>query len=426
MIRRDPLIETVQEKVATYLGKDLSDPLFMRDIDVKRLNEEHNDRRLGIYLFFEKQECIYAAFSEDDGFCDEVAYVRSLLLGTKSFKDCTGRRWRTPSTPAWDAYLKIRDRPKSTVRRIDRILYLSLFSALFFPIDFAVDRLYWGATLIRILRPECNHSVHCDKSIRNKLTALVPDGCAEDQQISALTKEGLALDVIEDPSEQVQIAAVRSYPYALGDLVSKGITPSRAVIMAAAEVHGHAIELLDPNLLDEEILLAAVRATPAVISQIDSPSPQLQKEAITADPSLIQYISDPTDEVQVMAISRNPELFYEISKPCEDAKIAFLKVHPSRLEDVGNLSDDSKIRYIVEKPSYGLFLIRKGLLAAPIGSDVLREPITRELLKSIRRHSSHSGMLAVVEKLRWIGYDWPELDAVEMSMRAAVIHNKNS
>jgi hypothetical protein len=26
-----------------------------------------------------------------------------------------------------------------------------------------------------------------------------------------------------------------------------------------------------------------------------------------------------------------------------------------------------------------------------------------------------------VERLRWIGYDWPELDAIEGSMQAAVL-----
>ncbi len=420
MIRRHHLVEVIQEKVNTYLGNERARHLFMRDVAWKPLDLPEDDRRLGLWLFFDGEQCIYIGFSEDDFYRDEMSHVSAVLLGTKSFTDITGRRWRTPKNPPWETYLTELERPKSPARRADRNLFLSRFSALFFPMDFAVDRLFWGATLIRVLRPRCNHAVHGDKIIRKKLAALVPAGCSDDQQVAALEQEGLVIDLIDAPSEKVQIGAVRSYSYAIAEIMAKGITPSRDVILTAAASHGHVIELLDQMELDEEILLAAVRSTPGVVSQIEAPSAKIQEEAVTLLAETIAYISDPTEKAQVIAVSHDPDLLFVISDPCDEAKLAYLRQRPSEFAELTPLSDEVKISLIAENPSLHLLLVSDGFTDHPLGSDILRQPVVRELLLRIKGRGSRSYILTIIEKLKRIGYDWSELDAMERSLRVDI------
>lgn len=373
------------------------------------------DSRLGITALYDGDECIFISFSDDTRLCDDLGHMRSLLLGRRSWKAPWGKTYKVLYTPEWNEYLTTVERP-DLAHRSAQEAFLSRYTALFFPMHYAIDRLYWGSTLLKLLKPRCNYAVRCDALMQQELRTLVPDGSTEEVQISSLEKEGLVLDLIDEPSERVQIAAVRSNPYALADLIAKGITPSKQVMMAAAETDGHAIEVLEGKMLDDDVLLAAVRSVPAIIAQFDNPDAQLQREAVNADPWVITSILHPTIEAQVLAVSRNPVLFHALRERSEAARLEYLKAYPQERDEINQLTDAGKIEFIREHPERGLYLLDRDFVDHPIGSEELREPIIRELLMWIRAWRNHGVLLTIVERLRAVGYNWAELDIIEHSL----------
>ena len=119
---------------------------------------------------------------------------------------------------------------------------------------------------------------------------------------------GTALDKIEDPSETVQIAAVKKNPQELQYIKD----PSEKVQLLAVTQDSHklfkrgyspagnydnAIQWIkDPS---EKVQLAAVTKFGYAIQNIEDPSEKVQLAAVTADPTAIQYIKDPSEKVQL-------------------------------------------------------------------------------------------------------------------------------
>ena len=415
MIGEHHLRETVKSKLIVLVGEDKAESLFFRDVVTVQLDPPSFNGQRGLTLIFDRYECIYIA-NTDGSATGEIAHIHSLILGKKTWRDRLGKKRLVRSTPAWDTYRQASN--FNPTRGYFSWLSWGHYSAYFIPIHFAVDRTFWRAALIQALSPCCNDEVDQDNVIRQELLKLAPHDCSEEQQVTAVRTDPLTIEVIENPCEQAQIAAVESYSYAIADLVLRGITPSRNVIMAAARSNGHAIEFLDFDLLDEEILLAAVRSRPYVIARIDAPSSSLQLEAVCADPTLIRFIDDPTEETQLAAISQDAALYFEIRAPCEEAVIAYIKATPYIIESLPPLSIEVNIRILMEEPSAIVPLVLKGLIDQPIGSKELREPIVRALLTELKEDGSNDTLLIVVERLKEIGYDWPELDIMEKSLRA--------
>lgn len=416
VIQREQLLLKIQEKLLPLVGRERAGSLFLRDIASLSFSERDTGKRKGLTLIFDGDECICVEITNDN-LADELARFHSLIVGKKTWKDSSEKRRATVSSPAWDAYRERADfKPEKGF-----FYWLEFgfrFSGYFIPIDNAVDRLLWRAALLQALRPCCNDEIYCDDESRKRLLTLAPNGCSEEQQIRAVAADRQAIEVIEDPSERVQIAAVKAHPYAIAGLVMRGITPSRRVIMAAVKSNGRAISMLSPSFLDEEILIEAVRSTPNAIAQIDAPNARIQIEAVSTDPSSIRFIRSPTEEAQLTAVSQEPGLYHEIKVPCEEATIRFIKERPNSIDKIPPLSNSLKKRILKEEPSTSVPLISKDFLDHKIGSDELREPIVRELLTEMKEAGSLEVFLTVVEKLKGVGYDWPELDVIEKSLRA--------
>ena len=96
----------------------------------------------------------------------------------------------------------------------------------------------------------------------------------EEAQIKFVNVDGRAIRGIDDPSEAVQLAAVKENAFAIEYIIKKGITPSEAVQLAAVQNDVEAFEYIDNP--SEEVQLAAVQKDGEAIEYIDNPSEKVK------------------------------------------------------------------------------------------------------------------------------------------------------
>ena len=89
----------------------------------------------------------------------------------------------------------------------------------------------------------------------------------------------------------------------------------------------------------EEVQLAAVRLVPSTISYIKNPTEAVQIAAVTDDPDTIQYIKKPSEEVQLAAIAGYPGVIRLIKKPSEKVQLAAITKFPGVISSINNVSE---------------------------------------------------------------------------------------
>ena len=99
-------------------------------------------------------------------------------------------------------------------------------------------------------------------------------------QLAAINSNGYAIQHIHNPSEAVQIAAVKNNGYTIIQYIHN---PSEVVQLAAVKENGYAIQ------------------------HIHNPSEAVQLEAVKNDGYVIQYIHNPSEAVQIAALENNPD-----------------------------------------------------------------------------------------------------------------------
>lgn len=133
-------------------------------------------------------------------------------------------------------------------------------------------------------------------------------------KIAAVTQDGSAIKYIENPSEAVQMAAVSKEggmlyfifnPDSLRYSDKKDEVQidylSEAVQLSAVQndTFGDAIKYIENP--SEEVQLAAVHKNANAIKYIKNPSEEVQLVAVTQDGWVIQHIENPSDRVKVLA-----------------------------------------------------------------------------------------------------------------------------
>jgi len=108
----------------------------------------------------------------------------------------------------------------------------------------------------------------------------------------------LYLPLIKNPSEAVQLAAVKQNVWAIDDIKN----PSEAVQLAAVKQDGYAIQYI--NNPSEEMQLAAVNQDGSAIDYIENPSEEMQLAAVNQDGHAIKYIKNPSEAVKKLANKR--------------------------------------------------------------------------------------------------------------------------
>ena len=148
--------------------------------------------------------------------------------------------------------------------------------------------------------------------------------------------------------------------------------------LARDEVYKKTLEL-NPEVIEiiknpsEELQLIAVEKQPETIRLIESPSETVQKVAVTQWAGAIGFIENPTDEVKKMVILKNPASIRYIHEQTQELQQLAVKEDPTVLS---HLSDPS-IRVILEA--------LKGVLDSMDWADnhipyIVHEHISEELL----------------------------------------------
>lgn len=129
------------------------------------------------------------------------------------------------------------------------------------------------------------------------------------------------ITAVENPSEKMQLAAVRQNP----DLVSVLDNPTEEVQLAAVRQKADCLlQLREPT---EKVCLAAIAENPELIRFISEPAEKVQLSVLNGDASLIRLVRTPTEKAQMLAVGRNSSLIGHIKNPTE--KVQLMAVHDS-------------------------------------------------------------------------------------------------
>ena len=120
---------------------------------------------------------------------------------------------------------------------------------------------------------------------------------SDDELLEIVKVDGDNIKYIDNPIEEVQLAAVEDSYYSIRFIIDKGIKPSEEVQLAAVTQYPNVIELI--NNPTEKVQLVAVEINPYAIEYIENPSEEVQMVAVTKRPYLYRYIKNPTDKVKM-------------------------------------------------------------------------------------------------------------------------------
>ena len=175
------------------------------------------------------------------------------------------------------------------------------------------------------------------------------DNPSEAVQLEAVKKSGYAIYSIKNPSEKVQLEAVKQNGIAIQHIKNQ----SEAVQLEAVKENGLAINYIkNPN---KAIQLEAVKQNGFAIKYINNPSEKLQLEAVKEDGNAIRYIKDPTDKVKqyVKDHTTTSELvtadFKTVKKKFTTDQNIEVDVVDTYLEEFKELRDKNKIKKVDEK-----------------------------------------------------------------------------
>lgn len=139
---------------------------------------------------------------------------------------------------------------------------------------------------------------------------------SEAEQIAALKKNPSLLELIENPSERVQLIALKTYIKSIKysdpwwrDEYKKFIEilndPSERIQMLMVSGDAcMALEVLNEKGIapSERVKIAAVKDDGFAVALIEDPSEKVQLLAIEHDPATFEAINNPTEKVQLAAI----------------------------------------------------------------------------------------------------------------------------
>ena len=161
------------------------------------------------------------------------------------------------------------------------------------------------------------NNIKNDKKIKPTLLPIIleiDNNPSEQVQLEAVKQKGWAIKYIKNPSEQVQMEAVKQDGWAIQYIQN----PTEQVQMEAVKQEGWAIQFIkNPS---EELQLMAVRKNGDIIQNIKNPSEKVQLMAVKEDYRSIQFIKNPSEELQLMAVRKNVYAIKYIKNPTEKVK----------------------------------------------------------------------------------------------------------
>ena len=153
------------------------------------------------------------------------------------------------------------------------------------------------------------------------------DNPAPEVQLAAVNKNGLAIQYIDNPDPEVQLAAVKQNGYVI-EIIDN---PDLELQLAAVKQNGYVIEIIDNP--DPEVQLAAVKQSGFAIQYIDNPDLEVQIAAVKQDGYVIEYIDNPALEVQLAAVKQDGYAIKFIYNPSPEVQLAAAKQVAARLKN---------------------------------------------------------------------------------------------
>lgn len=241
-------------------------------------------------------------------------------------------------------------------------------------------------TILKSLRADARRvtSFNQDDTINEEISEY--DEMPEDEQIKLVTRRSRAIRSITDPSEAVQLAAVKGY----GLTIQYIANPSEAVQLAAVTENGAALQYIkDPS---EAVKLAAVKDDGHAIEYIKDPSEEIQLAAVTNDPDSIGYIKDPSEKTKLAAVDRN---WYAIT---------YIKDQSPALQILAVIKNPDALEYMdYAHPEFWK-------------DDAVKTRLITYILKNIKRGGLGADHL--VYMLEHLRCPWPELRTITKSLEA--------
>lgn len=201
-----------------------------------------------------------------------------------------------------------------------------------------------------------------DPELKDKelLAFLNSDQATDADRIKAVNQRSNIFSNLQSPSEQVQIAAVEKYPWALAYIKTPSLTVQRIAVgknphnlntlrkkkipimpelqELAVGLDSETIKYIDNPT--EEIQLKAVEAQPDVIVLIPTATYRVKQKAVTKEPTTISLISDADFNLKKLAVSLNPYVFRRVktTTPQERTELALTAVR-NRPDSIGLMDD---------------------------------------------------------------------------------------
>jgi protein tyrosine phosphatase (PTP) superfamily phosphohydrolase (DUF442 family) len=162
------------------------------------------------------------------------------------------------------------------------------------------------------------------------------DNPIEELQIKAVQTNPNIIQIIKNPTEEVQKIAVRKD----GSTIKFIKNPSEEVQKSALENEGLAIRYI-PNP-SEDMKEIAVKQNGSAIQYIKNPSEEVQKLAVKQNGFAIEYIPNPSEEVQELAIRKYSTAIRSIRDPSERIKKLAVTLDPYAIHHIKDPSQELK------------------------------------------------------------------------------------
>ncbi len=142
---------------------------------------------------------------------------------------------------------------------------------------------------------------------------------------------------MKDPSEEIQLDAITSYPYMLKFIKN----PSDKVKLTAVKSDGLTIRLIENP--SEEMKLTAVKQNAGAIKYIKNPSEKLKLKAVKKDGHIISLIANPSEELKWIAIRQDGGAIRCIKNPSDEMKLVAVKDSGISIRNIKNPSKEMKL-----------------------------------------------------------------------------------
>jgi len=174
------------------------------------------------------------------------------------------------------------------------------------------------------------------------LKAILDANFADDADITSVMKDGLAIQKINDPSEEVQLAAVKQNGMALEYINN----PNEKVTLAAVSENPYAMEFVhNPS---KAIQFSAIKnlsyGAGVALQYIKQPSVELLRLAVSIDDgSAIEYIENPSEELQLLAVKQDYSALEYIKNPSAKVQMAAVAAHGKSIRYIKNPSEELQL-----------------------------------------------------------------------------------